>query len=186
MVNARQKSAWNPISFAAFPADTLPERDMPEQSSQSYRGMTAQIVASYVRHHRLSPDQIAPLIPAVYRALSATAVSEDQTATVRIRESIHRDHLACLECGFAATSLPLHLRTVHGLTPDQYREKWKLSPAYPMVSPAYSEHRSMLAKKFGLGRKGKEERASDHQVRASKGTRPTQVSKRQGRPKAAT
>jgi predicted transcriptional regulator len=160
---------------------------MPEQSSESYRGMTARIVASYVRHHRLSPDQIAPLIPTVYGALSTTAVlqKQDSTPAVPIRQSIHRDHLACLECGFMATSLPLHLRTVHRLTPDEYRAKWKLAPDYPMVSPDYSEHRSMLAKKFGLGRKGKEGRASNQQVRAPQSTRPTRVSKRQGPPKAA-
>ena len=79
---------------------------------------------------------------------------------VPVHRSIHRDHLDCLECGFAAWSLPRHLRAAHGLTPDQYRTKWKLSPDYPMISPEYSEQRSALARRRGRGQKRKVRRAS--------------------------
>jgi hypothetical protein len=41
----------------------------------------------------------------------------------------------------------------HGLTPDQYRERYNLKPDYPMVAPDYSEARRSMAKKIGLGRK---------------------------------
>ena len=41
----------------------------------------------------------------------------------------------------------------HGLTPEQYRERYNLKPDYPMVAPAYSETRRAMAKKIGLGRK---------------------------------
>jgi predicted transcriptional regulator len=39
------------------------------------------------------------------------------------------------------------------MTPEQYREKWSLSDDYPLIAPAYSESRSKMAKKLGLGRK---------------------------------
>jgi len=39
-----------------------------------------------------------------------------------------------------------------GLTPEQYREKWKLPSDYPMVAPNYAAQRSALARKIGLGR----------------------------------
>ena len=39
------------------------------------------------------------------------------------------------------------------LTPEQYRERYKLAPDYPMVAPAYARKRQELAKKIGLGRK---------------------------------
>ena len=160
---------------------------MPEQSLRSsYRGMTAQIVAAYARHHRLNADQIVPLIPTVYGALSTAGVPEKQdagnlTPAVPIRRSIHRDHLDCLECGFAAQSLRKHLTTAHGLTAEQYRAKWKLWLDYPMVSPEYSAHRSALAKRFGLGRKRKVRRVSGRRAPPSKRTRPVQVSKRRSR-----
>ncbi|MEM1316597.1 MAG: MucR family transcriptional regulator, partial [Pseudomonadota bacterium] len=35
------------------------------------------------------------------------------------------------------------------------RQKWGLSPDYPMVAPAYARKRQELAKQIGLGRKPK-------------------------------
>ena len=49
--------------------------------------------------------------------------------------------------------LKRHLQTSYGMTPEQYRQKWDLPAAYPMVAPSYSSHRSSLAKQTGLGRK---------------------------------
>ena len=60
------------------------------------------------------------------------------------------DYLICLEDGKKFKSLRRHLGLL-GLTPEQYREKWKLPSDYPMVAPNYAAHRSVLAKKIGLG-----------------------------------
>ena len=49
--------------------------------------------------------------------------------------------------------LKRHLKTAYNMTPEQYRERWGLTPDYPMVSPNYAKHRSSLAKKSGLGTK---------------------------------
>jgi hypothetical protein len=45
-----------------------------------------------------------------------------------------------------------HLVTGHGLTVEQYRARWKLPREHPMTAPSYSEQRSSLAKRIGLGR----------------------------------
>lgn len=37
------------------------------------------------------------------------------------------------------------------MTPEEYRERFGLPRDYPMVAPAYSAHRSALAKQAGLG-----------------------------------
>jgi predicted transcriptional regulator len=39
----------------------------------------------------------------------------------------------------------------HGLTPEQYREKWNLPSDYPMTAPNYAAQRSAIAKTMGLG-----------------------------------
>ena len=52
-------------------------------------------------------------------------------------------------------SLKRHLMTYHGMTPEEYREKWSLPADYPMVAPAYARARSRLAKEMGLGQKRK-------------------------------
>jgi predicted transcriptional regulator len=69
---------------------------------------------------------------------------------VTIRRSITPDFLICLDDGKRFKSLRRHLAGL-GLTPEQYREKWKLPSDYPMVAPNYAAQRSALAKQIGLG-----------------------------------
>jgi hypothetical protein len=70
-----------------------------------------------------------------------------------IKATITEDgqHLVSLEDGKKYKSLKRHL-SLAGLTPDQYRAKWGLPAAYPMVSVAYSIRRRDLALAAGLGR----------------------------------
>ena len=69
------------------------------------------------------------------------------------RSSVKKDHLVCLEDGKKMKMLKRHLMTEHGMTPDDYRQRWGLAADYPMVAPDYAETRRDLAVKIGLGRK---------------------------------
>jgi predicted transcriptional regulator len=60
-----------------------------------------------------------------------------------------------LEDGFQGKTLKRHLQTAHGMTPQQYREKWRLPRDYPIVAPSYSAARSKMAKDLGLGQKAR-------------------------------
>jgi predicted transcriptional regulator len=73
---------------------------------------------------------------------------------VPIRRSVTPDAIVCLEDGKRFTSIRRHLWVKHGLTPQEYREKWGLKPDYPIVAPAYAQFRSEMAKSMGLGQKG--------------------------------
>ena len=68
-------------------------------------------------------------------------------------KTVFDDHLICMEDGLSMKMLKRHLLTVHGLTPDQYREKWGLPDSYPMVASEYAKLRSNLALQSGLGLK---------------------------------
>lgn len=120
--------------------------------------MTTQIVAAYLSHNATSADQISRLIHIVYSALSATGASSQEPAAskpvpaVAIKKSVFPDHIVCLEDGKKLKMLKRHLNTAYAMTPEQYREKWGLPMDYPMVAPNYATHRSLLAKKIGLGR----------------------------------
>jgi len=59
----------------------------------------------------------------------------------------------CLEDGKKLETLKRHLRTSHGMTPEDYRTRWSLPREYPMVAPKYAARRSTLAKEIGLWRK---------------------------------
>lgn len=122
--------------------------------------LTAEIVAAYVSNNSVAANDLASLITQVHAALGGTAVPieevvEKQKPAVTVRRSIQNDHLICLEDGQKFKSMKRHLMTHHGLTPEQYREKWELPADYPMVAPAYAEARSKLAKEMGLGQKRK-------------------------------
>jgi predicted transcriptional regulator len=73
---------------------------------------------------------------------------------VTVRKSLSSpDHIISLIDGKPYKTLRRHLSR-HGLTPEQYRERFGLKADYPMVALTYAETRRDLAKKIGLGRKG--------------------------------
>lgn len=123
----------------------------------------ARIVAAYVRNHRVGIGDLPSLIATVRRALdsagkpSAPAPTERKPA-VPIRRSVTPDYIVCLEDGKKLKTLKRHLRTVYGMTPEEYRARWNLPDAYPMTAPNYAADRSAMAKARGLGRIGRRPR----------------------------
>ena len=130
---------------------------MDEQTSSKEvdRGLVALIVRSYVAHNVVSVDQLAGLISEVHRSLGGlgkdASIHEALVPAVPIKRSVQRDSVVCLECGYRSKMLRRHLRGQHGLDAADYRARWNLSPDHPITAPGYSEHRSALAKQFGLG-----------------------------------
>jgi predicted transcriptional regulator len=124
--------------------------------------LVAKIIASYVSHHNLSPEQIPELIASVHRTIAALGQpAEAQAATptpaVPLRRSVQRDVVICLDCGWKGKMLRRHLTTRHGLTGDEYLKRWGLPGDHPLTAPNYSVQRSNLAKELGLGRGGRRE-----------------------------
>jgi predicted transcriptional regulator len=121
--------------------------------------MATKIVSAYVRGNAISPDQVPALIADVRGALHGAGTLPTETEplkpAVSIRRSVAADHIVCLEDGRRLKSIRRHLTAAHGLTPQQYREKWGLPGDYPLVAPAYAQTRSELAKSMGLGWMGR-------------------------------
>ena len=121
--------------------------------------LTAMIVKSYVRQHRVRPDQISDLITSVNQALGQVgqpvAPEEVLTPAVSVRRSVHQDYVVCLDCGYRGKTLRRHISTRHGLSRDEYLRRWGLGSDHPLTAPAYSERRSTMAKALGFGRKPK-------------------------------
>lgn len=120
--------------------------------------LTADIVAAHVSNNSVAVNDLPNLIQNVHAALSG--ISTNQSAPepkpepkVSIRSSVKPDFIVCLEDGKKQKMLKRHLMTNHGMTPDEYRQKWGLPADYPMVAPNYAEQRRTLAKSIGLGTK---------------------------------
>jgi predicted transcriptional regulator len=128
-------------------------------ASSAIPSIVADIVSAYVSNNSVPVADLPTLISDVNAALlRLTAVGTEPSAeplkpAVSIKRSLHSDHIVCLEEGLKFKSLRRHLLTHHGMSPDEYRAKWGLPSDYPMVAPDYSDARSALAKKMGLGRK---------------------------------
>ena len=125
-------------------------------------GLTAQIVSAHVSNNSVSPDGLSPLIQEVYKTLAGvgkeSSLPERPQPAVSPKKSVFAGYIVCLEDGKKLKMLKRHLKTAYNLTPEQYRERWGLTPDYPMVAPDYAQHRSSLAKKIGLGTKPRAQR----------------------------
>ncbi|MBX3491817.1 MAG: MucR family transcriptional regulator [Parvibaculum sp.] len=115
--------------------------------------LAAQVVTAFVGRNDLSADEVPALVKTVYAAMQdACAGGTTLAPAVAVSKSISNDEIICLECGVGLTMLKRHLRTVHGLAPAQYRQKWNLPADYPLTAPTYALARSKIAKNTGLGR----------------------------------
>jgi len=135
---------------------------MTEENRQTLLPMVTEIVAAHLSNNTVPVAEIPRLINEVYGALTAlgqkggiNVAASAQEPAVPIKKSIMPDHIICLEDGKKLKMLKRHLRTVYGLTPEQYREKWSLPADYPMVAPNYAKKRSSLARQIGLGTGGR-------------------------------
>ncbi|WP_274629577.1 MucR family transcriptional regulator [Arvimicrobium flavum] len=121
--------------------------------------LTAEIVSAYVGKNSIPVAELPKVIADVSAAITmlgsrqTAAEVENLKPAVNPRRSVFPDYIISLETGQRFKSLKRHLMASHGMTPDQYREKWGLPSDYPMVAPNYAAMRSRLAKTAGLGRK---------------------------------
>ena len=156
----------------------LPDRgvNLNDQQQELSLSFVVDIVSSYVSMNHVQPSHLPELIVTVHEAIArlntpeaAPKIEQPQEPAVPIKKSITRDFIVCLEDGKTFRSLRRHLMSSYEMTPEAYREKWKLPKDYPMVAPGYAAVRSQLAKAIGLGNASKKDgNASKKVVNAPK------------------
>ena len=126
--------------------------------------LTTEIVAAHVSNNTVALGDLPHLINQVYNSLANIGVAPAAPAArpqpaVTIKKSVQPDYIVCLEDGKKLKMLKRHLKTAYNMSPEAYRERWNLSPDYPMVAPNYARQRSRLAKEIGLGTRARRARA---------------------------
>ena len=128
--------------------------------------LTVELVSSYVSNNSIRPEDVPAFIASTHAAISGLATAPDAETTSNVAADEHvpavtarkslasKDHIVSMIDGKPYKTLRRHLST-HGMTPAEYRERYKLKPDYPMVAESYSSTRRELAHKIGLGRKVK-------------------------------
>src|SRR5579864_9382273 len=86
--------------------------------------LTAEIVAAYVRRNQIGTDQLGSLISTVHQALAnlgkpAAETTGERKPAVSARQSVQREYVVCMDCGYRGQMLRRHLTTAHGLTTDE-------------------------------------------------------------------
>ena len=132
---------------------------MADENNTDITALTVQLLSAFVSKNSVPSESLAELIKTTRAALTedlaapARDVAPDHVPAVSVRKSIASpDHIISLIDGKPYKTLKRHLAT-NGLTPEQYRERYKLPKSYPLVAPNYSDARRAVAERLGLGRK---------------------------------
>ncbi len=131
---------------------------MTEAEKPDLTSLAVQLLSAYVSNNTVPSNELAGLIHSTKAALAGDpAVVEPTPAehvpATTVRKSLASpDHIVSMIDGKPYKTLKRHLSS-HGLTPAEYRDRYKLPNDYPMVAPGYSEHRRAVAQRLGLGRK---------------------------------
>lgn len=160
---------------------------MPSEAYDTdFARIAGEVLIAYLSNHSVEARDLPSLVGNVCRALRENSVlnsnlannfelgfnaaqatpppSADDQISPAAPASVYSDHLICLEDGRSMRSLKRHLREAHGLTPEQYRQKWGLPLDYPLVAPDLADRRSRLAFESGFG--GRRHGQQDHETRA--------------------
>jgi predicted transcriptional regulator len=128
-----------------------------EEAQMDLVKLVADIVSAYVSNNPVPATEMPALLASVHAAFSGLGQSAKPTETTaekltpaQIRKSIKPDALISFIDGKPYKTLKRHL-SKHGMTLEEYRERYGLPRDYPFTAPSYSEQRSALAKKLGLG-----------------------------------
>jgi predicted transcriptional regulator len=160
---------------------------IPETSPTNFIDLTTDIVSAYVSKNSVRPADLPALLADVHTAISglnsAPASAEPKVEKLtpgQIRKSITPGALISFIDGKPYKTLKRHL-TKHGLTIEEYRERFGLPRDYPSTAASYSEQRSKLALSLGLGNRRRNAAPKVAEVAET----IAEVPKSQGRKRAA-
>ena len=116
----------------------------PASSDIATMSHTAEIVAAYVGSHRVAPDALPGFVQDVHRALTGlgrqpvpspvSAPHGPLKPAVPVSRSRAPDRLTCLVCGEQFRTLARHIGAAHGLSPEEYRQAFRLPRSYALVA----------------------------------------------------
>jgi len=116
--------------------------------------LTADITAAFVSNNTVAMGELPSLIASIGGALAGLGIAEPEEVkpvpACDPRRSVKPDHIVSLLDGKRYKMLKRHI-SLHGYTPETYRQTFGLPANYPMVASDYSDRRRDLAKSIGLG-----------------------------------
>lgn len=146
------ENSLNPVELAA-------ELTIAWLGNQNNR-CTAEEVPTFLRTMHATITELGGTSSGPVAVAEEAPAEEGFVPAVTARKSLASpDHIISMIDGKPYKTLKRHL-SGHGLTPEQYRQRYNLRPDYPMVAESYSAARREMAKKIGLGSKGRQAKAT--------------------------
>ena len=161
---------------------------MANEINSDITALTVQLLSAFVSKNSVASESLAELIKTTRAALTeqltpaaSKTPAQEFVPAVSVRKSLSSpEHIISLIDGKPYKTLKRHLAT-HGLTPEQYRERYTLPKSYPLVAPSYSDARRAVAEKLGLGRKP----VAAPEAKAAAGKAPAKAAKPKAAPASA-
>lgn len=117
------------------------------------------ITLAQAKHVVMSPKEIDKFMQTVFNRIKQMRdeelktkfgkqeIEEEKEKEINPMSTIKKDTIICLECGGKFKTLSAAHLATHGLTHDEYREKWGFPKRFPLVSKSYLNKLSEYAKR---------------------------------------
>jgi predicted transcriptional regulator len=141
-----------------------PDHSAPQDQPELVK-LVARIAVAWLNNpsHQIAADEVPSLIECIHEGLAtlhadghvtsnaAQAASPEHIPAVSVAESLaSKDYILSMIDGKPYKALRRHV-AAYGLTPEEYRARYRLNPTYPMVAENHSATRRQLAERIGLG-----------------------------------
>lgn len=142
------------LTIDLYRQDRATNVDMPSGAMLHFtsilRAVSNVAINGSVRATTLPSTDVVAHAP-VQHGVNAMAATRRSVSVKEKRESVHSDHLVCLEDGTKHRMLKRYLSRAYGLTWSEYLQKHSLPADYPSVAPEYSAKKRDAAIKHKLG-----------------------------------
>jgi predicted transcriptional regulator len=127
--------------------------------------MVSEIVSAHASTTPMTKEELLKEVAELHAALSAIeqgervtlpggeaeAAEEAVAPAVSLRKAFGKKLIYCMICGKGMKTLARHLKTAHGMTPKEYREKFGIPRTQSLAAKDYSESRKQMAIDRDLG-----------------------------------
>jgi len=120
------------------------------------------VVKAQAGVRNMTEDEITSMVQSVtnrLRGVESHAEGEgtqsEQEPAVDPKKAIREKSVICLECGKSMKLLSKKHLATHGLTPQQYKEKWGFKKNQPLVAKSLSRQRRKKMQEIQLWKKRK-------------------------------
>jgi len=122
-----------------------------------------EIVKAQAQVRNMDQNEMASMVKSVSESIKSiaeggeagTATAGKQEPPVNPKKAIREKSVICLECGKSMKVLTKRHLETHGLTPDEYREKWGFKKNQALVAKALARQRKQKMQEMQLWKRRK-------------------------------